>query len=155
MKVVQLLSQHQDTLIFPFTLIDSDPTSGTPIFSDILTLLLSRAPPYHRLSSDRWNTPPMLRLNMYHTLTYRFAIPKYSFLWTLHSHYHGCPLCSSTLPLCTLLIPAWLWVLGQWSKSYPVTSTQRSAPLLPRSGLLPLCSAGVCGSGVKCCGSHS
>lgn len=52
--------------------------------------------------------------------------------------------CSSTLPFCMLLIPTWFLVLGQWSESsYPVTSTQRRAPILPLSGLMPLCSAGT------------
>lgn len=54
------------------------------------------------------------------------------------------PFFSSTLPLCMLHIPAWILVLGQWSKSsYHVSSTQRRAPILPLSGIMPLCSAGT------------
>lgn len=67
------------------------------------------------------------------------------FLWIHNSHYRGCSFFfPSTLPFCMLHIPAWLLVLGQWSKSsYLVSSTQRRASILPLSGLVPLCSAGT------------
>lgn len=69
------------------------------------------------------------------------------------------PLLSSTLSFCMLLILAWLLALGEWSKpSYHVSTNQRRAPILPLSGLMPLCSAGTfqstkqtCVGGWICC----
>jgi len=106
MKVGQLLSQHQENLIiflfltsfpfyshrfrpnkwwYPHLLRHPHPNSS----STQKAALLSWAPLYHRLefSSYRWNTPPMLRLSIYHTLTYRFAKPKYGFHAT---HFYVC-----------------------------------------------------------------
>lgn len=76
-----------------------------------------------------------------HTAVYISCFPCLcfgSFLWITQHNY-----CECYFSFCMLHTPAWLLVLGQWSKSYHVSSTQRRASLLPLSGFMPLCSAGT------------
>lgn len=90
---------------------------------------------FHSFASPYYNTNFLLCI----FFLLAFFLNLFLFFWILLF-----PFFPLTLPLCMLHIPAWLLVLGQWSKSsYHVSSTQRRASILPLSVLVPLCSAGT------------